>query len=75
MCALRVQIFPSVIKLISAARYGDCVAANVYYVYVVKGQQLLSRVNKEKMESNRSERRKGALKQKADGGHGQRTLL
>ncbi|CAL8300285.1 unnamed protein product [Boreogadus saida] len=56
-------------------RYGDCVAASVYYVYVVKGQQLLSRVNKEKMESNRSERRKGALKLKADGGHGQRTLL
>ena len=67
------QIFPSVIKLISAARYDDLVAANVYDVYVVKG--LLSRVNKGKMESDRSERRKGALKQKAEGGAGKRTLL
>ena len=75
MCALRVQIFPSLIKLISAVGYGDFLAANVYYVYVVNGQQLLSRVNKGKMESNTSERRKGALKQKADGEDGQLTLL
>ena len=63
------------IKLISAVGYGDFLAANVYYVYVVNGQQLLSRVNKGKMESNTSERRKGALKQKADGEDGQLTLL